>query len=341
MPNNTMFLRVAYGVGSIAFLCALFAVDAYVALRAQARNGAFAALWSRGSLVPLATLATYLAAAIELVFILRRKGARPAAGLAVPIVILLILSPWLTGAGWFGTCAADFGPFFVSGMLLLIGSLGAAAPIVLRRTTDGALRDVGANYVILLYGGFLASFPVMIRSADEGPAGTWYLLLVVLVTKSADIGAYFAGTLLGRRKLIPEVSPSKSVEGLIGGLLASGIAAAGLITAAGAWNNLAQHGEWPSDGLGVMTSLAMLAHADTTITILRAFLFGVILAAAGQLGDLFESCCKRDAAVKDSGRFMPTYGGLWDLMDSLIVAIPVGWLMLAWVFGIAGTGPRL
>ena len=116
--------------------------------------------------------------------------------------------------------------------------------------------------------------------------GLMLLLWVFIVTWSTDIGAYFAGRTLGRRKLAPSISPNKTVEGLYGG-----IAAAGLL--GGAWALLT--------GLG--QPLLLLAP-----------LFGL----AAQGGDLFQSWMKRRAGVKDSGGLLPGHGGVFDRLDGLV-----------------------
>jgi len=116
--------------------------------------------------------------------------------------------------------------------------------------------------------------------------GLELLMWVFIVTWSTDIGAYFAGTQFGRRKLAPTISPGKTVEGLYGG-----IAAATLL--AGAWVL--------ATGLG---------HA--------LLLLAPFLAIAAQGGDLFESWMKRRAGVKDSGTWLPGHGGLLDRLDGLV-----------------------
>jgi len=123
-----------------------------------------------------------------------------------------------------------------------------------------------------------------IRERDEH--GLYLLIWVFIVTWSTDIGAYFAGRAIGKRKLAPSISPGKTVEGLYGG-----IAAATLL--GGAWV-LAM-------GLGA----ALLALAP-------------ICAAAAQAGDLFESGMKRRAGVKDSGTWLPGHGGVLDRLDGLV-----------------------
>jgi phosphatidate cytidylyltransferase len=159
-------------------------------------------------------------------------------------------------------------------------------------------RGWGAGWYI---GGFFyALLPALallwIRERDEH--GLSLLVWTFIVTWSTDIGAYFAGRNFGRRKLAPNMSPNKTVEGLYGG-----IAAASLL--GGAWAL--------ATGLGV----ALLALAP-------------VLAVAAQAGDLFESGMKRRAGVKDSGRLLPGHGGALDRLDGLV---PVAVLTAAAQFG--------
>ena len=116
--------------------------------------------------------------------------------------------------------------------------------------------------------------------------GLELLLWAFIVTWSTDIGAYFAGRSFGKRKLAPTISPNKTIEGLLGGIVAATVAG-------GAWAL--------ATGLGI----ALLALAP-------------VLAVAAQAGDLFESGMKRRAGVKDSGAWLPGHGGALDRLDGLV-----------------------
>jgi phosphatidate cytidylyltransferase len=129
-----------------------------------------------------------------------------------------------------------------------------------------------------------------------GVGGLGALLLVFLVVWAADIGAYFTGRAIGRRKLAPEVSPGKSVEGALGGLLLAFV----IVVPLGLW-------------LLPLQGLTALAYAVLV----------VISIGASVLGDLVESAFKRVAGVKDSGALLPGHGGVLDRVDSLLAAAPV------------------
>jgi phosphatidate cytidylyltransferase len=145
-------------------------------------------------------------------------------------------------------------------------------------------RGWGAAWYL---GGFgYALLPALALLWIRERSGVDLLLWVFIVTWSTDIGAYFAGRRLGRRKLAPKISPGKTVEGLYGG-----IAAATLL--GGAW--------------------AYAAHLGVAL-----FALAPILAIAAQAGDLFESAIKRRAGVMDSGAWLPGHGGALDRLDGLV-----------------------
>lgn len=153
----------------------------------------------------------------------------------------------------------------------------------------------------LIYVAGLLSFPALLRAMVSG---TTYIFYLVLVTWAGDVGAFYVGTLMGRRSLCPVISPKKTVEGSVGGLLCSVLASC-----------LARLWFW--EGLGVVQTLAL----------------GLGLGVIGQVGDLCESMLKRGFAVKDTGRLIPGHGGVLDRLDSLLftgpalyVAALAGWV---------------
>jgi len=125
------------------------------------------------------------------------------------------------------------------------------------------------------------------------PSGAWLVLLVVMLVSAADIGAYFTGKAIGKRKLAPDVSPGKSWEGVVGGAILSIIVATffNFLVNANAWSSL--------------------------------FMIAILTALASVIGDLLESMVKRYRGVKDSSQLLPGHGGLLDRIDGLVAAIPV------------------
>ncbi|PKH22802.1 phosphatidate cytidylyltransferase [Enterobacterales bacterium CwR94] len=134
--------------------------------------------------------------------------------------------------------------------------------------------------------------------------GAWWLLYVMILVWGADSGAYLFGKMLGKHKLAPKVSPGKTWEGFIGGLITSA-----LIACLFGW-------------------LAPLAVSTTVL-----LTCSVVAALASVLGDLTESMFKREAGIKDSGNLIPGHGGILDRIDSLTAAVPVFACLLLLVFG--------
>jgi phosphatidate cytidylyltransferase len=129
---------------------------------------------------------------------------------------------------------------------------------------------------------------------DDG-AGSWALLFVMSLVWVADTGAYFTGRALGSRKLLPAVSPNKTIEGLLGGVGAATL-------------------------LAVIVTVKYHTDMQQSIAIIVSSIFAVL---ASVLGDLAESLFKRVAGIKDSGSLLPGHGGVLDRIDSLTAALPV------------------
>lgn len=169
------------------------------------------------------------------------------------------------------------------------------------------LRAILSGWVAA-YFGISFAFAVAIRQYGTPQWGLFLLVGMIVVTKSADTGAYFAGKALGKRKLIPTVSPGKTIEGLIGGTVVAIVAA---------WIYFGYCGP--------------LAFGKEHLTVgwLGIVAVGVCLTLAGVFGDLVESVFKREAGIKDSGKLLPGLGGLWDVMDSLQPAACASYLLVA------------
>jgi len=132
--------------------------------------------------------------------------------------------------------------------------------------------------------------------------GHYYLLYFVLVTKFSDMGAYSIGSLIGRHKMIPRISPGKTWEGFGGAILVS---------------------------TGASLAFAHVFRDKLAgMNWIHATILGVVLSVCAVVGDLIESLFKREAGVKDSGRFFPGIGGILDLLDSLLFNAPIMYLYL-------------
>lgn len=161
--------------------------------------------------------------------------------------------------------------------------------------------------------------PLIAYCAIGIPLGFWVLLRhdrdastlagAILCVKSSDIGAYFTGMATGRHKMIPWLSPGKTWEGFAGGVALSALTGGALALASQSDSAANAYCEPVSVGYGVFVA--------------------VVLGVVGTCGDLFESCLKRAAGVKDSGKLLPGMGGLYDVFDSLLPAGPVAWWLLS------------
>lgn len=148
--------------------------------------------------------------------------------------------------------------------------------------------------------GVLTLLPSLAAVVAVRSVSPWYLLILLLLTTSADIGAYFAGRAFGRRKLAPLVSPGKTWEGVVGGVVAVVLVAA----AACHWLPVS-----PATFILICIAVALLS----------------------VVGDLSESLFKRQAGLKDSGTLFPGHGGVLDRVDSLTAAAPAFWLGMHWL----------
>jgi len=165
-----------------------------------------------------------------------------------------------------------------------------------------AVSLLGVWYVPFLFNYFTRlafGWEGAVGATRVSPTGRWLILYLVAVVKSSDIGAYFSGRALGRHKLFPRLSPKKTWEGFVGGLLTAVVVS--LLFQA---------------GLGGKLGRVAFGRVD-------AVLLGFVLALAGVCGDLFESLIKRASATKDSGRLIPGMGGLLDVLDSLLFGAPM------------------
>jgi phosphatidate cytidylyltransferase len=166
---------------------------------------------------------------------------------------------------------------------------------------DGVVAATGGTLLAFTYIGAMLGTWLLVRT-EVGP---WVLAGAILTVKASDIGAYAVGMSIGRHKMIPWLSPAKSWEGLVGG-----IAFAAIVGGLLAW--------WSS----------ALPEARDHVTPLLGAATGAVLGVVGTFGDLAESLVKRSAGVKDSGRILPGMGGIFDVLDSPLLAAPVVLLAL-------------
>jgi len=263
---------------------------------------------------PLAALLAITAAlgAHELFKMARATGLTPFEGVGSAIAGLI---PLLVHARFLRLYEPD-GRLGALSVAALVIQIVIAMSIWMRGVAGKPLTAVAVTIIGALYTGGMLSFAYAIRyhpyasaptsgSLFNLPSGGLLLLLPVFVTWASDIGAYAVGRTMGKHKLIPSVSPGKTVEGSIGGLAAS-------MLVAWAYTQFALH---PS-------------HLGFRYQPLGALAFGAVLSVAAQIGDLAESLFKREAGVKDSSHLIPGHGGVLDRFDSLLFVMPVAFVLL-------------
>jgi phosphatidate cytidylyltransferase len=247
----------------------------------------------------LAIMLSVLAAlaAWELFRIARETGALPLEPAGIVLAALLPIAVHAQRLGLYTLSLTAI----VAMILVLFASV-----IWLRGPTGKPLSSVAITAFGVTYAG-LFSYIYALRYHDYAvgaAAGTALVVLPVLLTWSTDIGAYMFGRAFGNKKLIPSVSPGKTVEGAVGGL-----------------------------GLTIVICLLyvrfiLMPYAQLGLTIQGAVLFAIVVSVAAQTGDLAESLLKREAGVKDSSSIIPGHGGILDRFDSLLFVMPIAFLLL-------------
>lgn len=248
-----------------------------------------------------------LRSAFELVELLSVRAMKPSFKVTAPLCVLLVVAGW-----WFPFgLAAD-----VSGSLLAIMTVFTGSVLVLflagagRYTGPGTnMETLGAELIVVSYVGVLLSVTAQLRWVAGHEAGYFVLGSVLISAKAGDIMAYTFGRLFGKRKMAPVLSPGKTWAGFTGALVGSGAAGAA----------------WLYFGPAVFAD-----GACQVVSPLVGVVYGSILGLVGLVGDLCESLIKRDCEKKDASSLMPGFGGLLDLLDSVLFAGPVAVLLWIW-----------
>jgi len=189
---------------------------------------------------------------------------------------------------------------------LIVFVLGLCVRQFLSRSNTAGIEAISVTLFGLMYVPWLLNFIQKIHFFPFGPghrsSGAYYVLYFILVTKFSDTGAYLVGSLAGKHKMIPRISPGKTWEGFAGGVLVS---------------------------TGASVLFAWLAGPRLVgMSWMHATILGVLLSVAAVIGDLIESLFKREAGVKDSGTRFPGIGGILDLLDSLLFNAPLMYVYL-------------
>ncbi len=270
--------------------------------------------------ITLLMLALLVPAVFELGKLCRSGGYQPAVYWSAFVAVGLAIVPWLEMQYRIapGGALCPLVPVALSPSVLWLtgGLLGACLVILARKTTERAVSNIAITLFIMIYLGLLGSFALRIRCLQPGMAGSALIIYFIISVKFGDIGAYFTGRLIGKHKLIAWLSPGKTIEGAFGAMIFAGGVSVGLMAL---WSYLAA---------------GSLPIGRPPLALAQAFLFGIVMAIFGHFGDLVESAIKRDVGSKDSGRIIPSFGGLLDLLDSPLVAAPVAWGYLTLIGGL-------
>jgi len=239
------------------------------------------------------------------------RGATPFRAFGTVAAVLLVAFHWLSMPGTILRLGLPdwVGPFFSDDAVLfglVVAVLGSMWLQATKRDNDRTFESISSTLFGILYCWFLASFLIKLRhlgadgrlgGQDWNRTGTLLLLGCLAVSKFADVGAYLFGRKFGRHKLIPRISPRKTWEGLWAGLaLSAGVAY--LLWAM----RLLPLGHWWAPGV-----------------------FALVVGGMGVLGDLAESLLKRGSGVKDAGNVIPGFGGILDVVDSLLLSAPAAY----------------
>ena len=288
-------------IGTLAGLCWL---DHWSSVRGSSIPG----LW----LLPVAMFFT-IGASHEILALANRGGARPLPWAVYGGNLLLLGSNWIpalrgSSAGPTSLTAPMAWPLLALAIGVLIVLIGEMRRYEKPGTVAG---NVAAAVFALAYVGVMLSFVVQLRMAPWGSVAA--MASLIIVAKMGDIGAYTVGRLIGRHKMAPVLSPGKTIEGA-GGALA--------FASLGAWVTF----RWiiPCAGQGGGGCGPWWGW----------IVFAAAVGGAGLVGDLAESMLKRDAGCKDSSSWLPGLGGVLDILDSILLAAPIGWL--CWALGLVG-----
>ncbi|MEX2425760.1 MAG: phosphatidate cytidylyltransferase, partial [Thermomicrobiaceae bacterium] len=213
--------------------------------------------------------------------------------------------------------AGSGAPFSLMTAIIVLGSTLLLTGIIARGQIDGATRDFAFSIVPIIYVGLPLAHMPLIRDLGDSDTSGWlqsvnglslsqtpaeglgWLVLIVAATWMTDSAAYLGGRALGSHKLAPILSPGKTVEGAIAGVIFGGLTGA---------------------GAAMLLGLPIPWYAGMAI--------GLLVSALGQMGDLAESLLKRDIGVKDMGDLIPGHGGVLDRIDALLFTLPAGYYLI-------------
>lgn len=285
--------RLLFGPLMIAALVVVVWLDQVVEQVSTTADGSSSV--PPGVVLLAAALVLAVFVAREVAYIFRAAGVRASAR-----------SMWAAGAvglvaSWLSPALPGDGGVVMNTAAAAVLAVGAIWH-VRHKQLEGAAGAIASTMFAFVYLGLLFGFLLALR--QHQPA--WVILGIMVVIKSSDIGAYFTGRTIGKHHMIPWLSPKKTWEGLVGGMLTAGAMGA----------------------IGAAIGRATLPEETFRLTPLVGFAAGAVAAVLGQAGDLLASTFKRDAGQKDSGSTIPGFGGVLDVVDSLLLVAPGAYWLL-------------
>lgn len=286
-PGQKLALRISIGLSLIFTACGLFAIDAWTG-----RSFGVAGL----------VILVLTAGHVEILRMLgppAQTGLRTGLGSLLGVALLAVevaVREW-PQLGWPAAELQVAGCFLYMLLLLTVELRHTPSP----ERVDAVVRSLFA-FLYIFGPGLLA------LKLRYGTHGLFLLLYLIFVSKGTDVFAFFTGRFLGQRKLIPHISPGKTVVGGIGALLGGGI---------------------------ISALFSLLSPVGELFGWQQAVAYGILLAVVTVVGDLAESVLKRGAQVKDSGSLFPEFGGVLDVIDCILFTAPVFFFLLKWHEGVA------
>lgn len=218
-------------------------------------------------------------------------------GIIWTLILIIIRNPNLQSQ-----IENHFGLDLLFTMVFTLGVAISLMALLLRKQIQGAFIDWAWTFAGIMYVGWLLGYTIALRGLDNGRD---WLFLTIFATFGSDSAAFFIGRLFGKHKLAPAISPKKTREGALGGLLGA-----------------------------VLVSLFFLLPTPVQLSIYiswwQIIILGLLISIFGQVGDLIESLLKRNTSVKDSGNLLPGHGGMLDRMDSIVFAVIVVYYWVLW-----------
>ena len=233
----------------------------------------------------------------------KTKGLPCYRGLGVWAGVILFFSTWLHSAGLLGIHDQPSRVNDFETILVIVFVLGLCVRQFVEKKNREGIVTMAVTLFGIMYVAWLLNFMQKIYFFQDAKVeGAYYVVYFIVVTKFSDMGAYLVGSMIGKHKMIPRVSPGKTWEGFGGAILIS-------------------------TGGSLLFAHLFRDHM-VGMTPLHAVIIGVMLSVAAVIGDLIESLMKREAGIKDSGNYFPGIGGILDLLDSLLFNAPLMYLYL-------------